>query len=496
MKKLTFLNLKTVIKYITKKTENIGAIKQKRYNKAYLQPMNTFAFFTVFQSNKVRRIFIFFCCLCGFTASLFLFYPGFISPDSLDQFTQALHGDYGNWHPPIMAGFWHLLLNFYVGPQPMLIFQQLLLWVGAGFLAEVIFKRLPLLSPLLFLLLAAPYVQNVAGNIWKDLHMSLSYFLAISLLIFFYFEKNRPKPWQSTLILLLIFYGTWVRVSGFPGSIPLLFLWFRLSFPSAFGSKRRVAVGIALVLAFSSLQLEKIISRFVLQAHDDHIEYKLIAHDLTGLSMRSRKLLFPPEIKSWKGFDTAYLFSHYQLMSFDNIWWNPDHKQILPNLTELQHKSLQAYWRAAILSYLPQYLKMKYEGSLYFIKIRESGNGMMIMHPYIKQNNFGFKLEPNSLRDKFFYRIEVRQYAWYMVPWYWMMINLLFLLLAFLPKLRTHRELLMVLACSALFYLIVHFFVYPADTELRYFYWYSLCTSLSVIFTISCWFLPREKSPD
>ena len=96
------------------------------------------------------------------------------------------------------------------------------------------------------------------------------------MLIFFYFEKTRPNPWQRVLILLLIFYGTWVRVSGVPGSIPLLFFWFRLSFPSAFGSKRRIAAGIALVLAFSALQLEKIISRFVLQANDDHIEYKLI----------------------------------------------------------------------------------------------------------------------------------------------------------------------------------------------------------------------------
>ena len=323
--------------------------------------MNPLALFKVFQSDLFRRVFIIFCCTIGFGLSFFLFYPGFISPDSLDQFTQALHGQYGNWHPPVMAGLWHLLLNFYVGPQPMLFFQLLLLWTGVGFLTDVFLKRQPWLSPLLFFLMAAPYVQNVAGNVWKDLHMSLSWFLALSLLIFFYFEGIRPKVWQRVFILLLIFYGTSVRISGFPGSIALLYFWWRLSFPDSFSGKRLFAAGIAILLAFFSLQMEKWISRYVLEANDDHIEYKLITHDLTGLSLRSGQLLFPPEITSWQGFDTAYLFSHYNLMSFDNIWWNPDHKQILPDLNEEQHKSLQKYWRSTILQHLPVYLKMKYQ---------------------------------------------------------------------------------------------------------------------------------------
>ncbi len=448
--------------------------------------MDLFSFLHVFRSDKIRRTLIVFSCTVGFSLSFYLFYPGFISPDSLDQFTQALHNQYGNWHPPVLAGFWHLLLSIYVGPQPMLFFQLLLLWTGVGFLTEVFLKRLPLLSPLLFFLMAAPYVQNVAGNIWKDLHMSLSWFLAASILIYFYFEDKKPKHWQSIFLLVLIFYGTWVRISGFPGSIPLLFFWWRISNSNAFASKIPASIVVAVLLSLFSLQMEKWISRYVLQANDDHIEYKLITHDLTGLSMRTGKLLFPPEITSWKGFDTAYLFSHYNLMSFDNIWWNPDHKQILPDLTAAQHKDLQSFWRSTIIRNLPSYLKMKYEGSLYFMKIRESGNGMMVMYPYIYPNNFGFKLPPNAWRDKLFYKIEVRMHAWYMVPYYWLIINLIFLVLALLPVFKGYRELLLVLATSALFYLMIHFLVYPADTELRYFYWYSLCTSLSVIFTIFC----------
>lgn len=423
-----------------------------------------------------------------------MFYPGFISPDTLDQFTQALHNSYGNWHPPVMAGFWHLLLGVFVGPQPMLLFQLLLLWGGLALLLDVILKHRPLLSPLIILLALAPYVQNVAGNIWKDLHMSLSWFFVLALLINFYFSSSKPKTWHNILILLLIFYGIAVRISGFPGSIPLVILWWRIVFGDSPRGRWRMALPASLIIVFLFLQLEGFISKKILHAHDDHIEYKLIAHDLTGLSMRSGQLCFPPEITTWRGFDTAYLFSHYNLVSFDNIWWNPDHKQILPDLSEEQHQQLHAYWRSAILHHLPQYLKMKYEGTLFFLKIRESGNGMMIMYPYIYPNNFDFKLSPNPLRDKFFYKIETRQRAWYMVPWYWLILNVLFLLIALLPALRAHRTLLLIISSSAFFYLAIHFFVYPADTELRYFYWYSLSTSVAIIMTFFCWGLPKSET--
>jgi hypothetical protein len=67
------------------------------------------------------------CCL----VSLFAYWPGELTPDSLNQLEQARTGHLTDWHPPLMAVIWELW------PQPavMLVIQIGLHWLGIGCLA-------------------------------------------------------------------------------------------------------------------------------------------------------------------------------------------------------------------------------------------------------------------------------------------------------------------------------------------------------------------------
>lgn len=437
------------------------------------------------RQNRLKIILCWSVCAAGFLIDFYAFYPGFMSPDTIDQFTQAMHNSYGNWHPPTLAALWHLLLKLWAGPQPMLLLQLFFLWMGTGLLMTALIRKSIWSAPVLLLMVLSPFVQNVAGNIWKDLHMALSWYLSLSIMIFYFLSGKRAGKLAASISLLLIIYGTWVRVSGFPGNIPLLYLWIMISPWSARVHKLWQRGLLALLMSGAVLIGEGLFSKHVIRAHDDHIEYKLMTHDMAGLSIRTGELCFPEIIKKWPGFDTSYLFSHYSLVSFDNIWWNPDNKSIIPHPEEKEFPAIKKYWRSVIMKHPWTYLQMKAEGFLYFLKIKDSGTGLMVMYPYIHSNNYGLTLQPTRMYQFMMPKIEKRYDALYMKPWFWVIVNFIFLAALFLPWLRSWRQMLLVIQLSALFYLAIHFFVYPADTEFRYFYWYTLSVATGAVMTLA-----------
>lgn len=274
--------------------------------------------FTGISNTKLRWLIVVVFSAFFAGCDFYLFYPGFVSPDTLDQFTQALHNSYGNWHPPTMAAVWHLLLPLWCGPQPMLILQLLFLWLGFAFLFDIALHRNKPAALFLLLLVLSPFVQNVAGNVWKDLQMSLSWFLAFAWITHAWYWKRQIAFTEFMLCLALIAYGTWVRLSGFPATIPILFFLWKNSTLSAKYRTTLIAVSVAIIMSFLSLKLEKAVSKNIIHAHNDYIEYKLILHDLSGLSIRTGQNLFPPSISKWFGFDWNYIKKNYPLARICN----------------------------------------------------------------------------------------------------------------------------------------------------------------------------------
>jgi hypothetical protein len=77
--------------------------------------------------------------LCG--ATLAIRWPGVAMYDSVAQYAQALSGQYTDWHPPIMARLWALLIPLWPGTAPFFLAQMLLWWGGLGLLAAALGRR-------------------------------------------------------------------------------------------------------------------------------------------------------------------------------------------------------------------------------------------------------------------------------------------------------------------------------------------------------------------
>jgi hypothetical protein len=139
----------------------------------------------------------------GFALLLAVNWPGQMSYDSVVQLADGRSGQYGSWHPPVMAWLLGLFDSLLPGTGLFLLFTALLL-----FCAWLLLLRgtregwgLPILMALLF---ATPQLLLYQGTIWKDVLFANAGILAFALL------AKAAARWRDTAprILLLLLCAT------------------------------------------------------------------------------------------------------------------------------------------------------------------------------------------------------------------------------------------------------------------------------------------------
>lgn len=113
-------------------------------------------------------------CAIAFWA---VFAPAIMSPDSVDQYAQAVTGRFRDWHPPIMAVILHVLLRCHGDIGALMLLQALATCLGVWFLSRRTIKRTGVpaeaqawLSFAVLLILLSPLspLPFAAMTFWKD----------------------------------------------------------------------------------------------------------------------------------------------------------------------------------------------------------------------------------------------------------------------------------------------------------------------------------------
>lgn len=415
-------------------------------------------------------------CTLGFIINFVAFYPGFMTPDSFQQYSQSITGNYNDWHPPAMAFVWHILNHIVQGPQVMLALQLLMLW-AACYNIMLLYKYRWWMTIIYMLFFLFPVIQNFSGYVIKDTHMAFSWLLASSMLLHLALSDKKSYSARSILILLLLAYGAWVRPNALPGVLPLLALF---AIVTTEKTSRRVVV---FICASAFIITGQIAIPKLLHAEKQYPENKIFLHDLTGIFVKTNTNVFPAILYSNKGFDTAYLRTKYHPATFDDIWWNSDGKTLLPDTSEEIKTTLKNAWKDAIIHNSRIYLQNRWEGFLYYLRLKKRSdfycNYYMNMYP--DPNEFGLKVNSNNVFYKLYNSMLERQKDYfYMNAWFWFFTN--FLLLLFIPI--VHRQLrwcYLSLVASGIFYKLPDFFVFQTDTDFRYFYWNSIACILAIL---------------
>ncbi|HMI18636.1 MAG TPA: hypothetical protein VK533_03745 [Sphingomonas sp.] len=249
-----------------------------------------------------------------FGATLAMRFPGVAMYDSVAQYEQAVDGTYADWHPPIMARTWSLLLHLHSGSAPF-FFLQMLFWWGGLALISAAFGRRAKHGPAALVLLVgiAPLWLGWATVILKDAQMACCLVGAAGLVAHWRLDE-RPLPrWALALALLLIAYATLVRGNAVFATIPFafaLFDWPRL--PKFWHKGAAVLAVIGAVLIINPL-----LNLYFFRAEHTGVENSLPLYDAAGIAHLAHLQTLPglaPE--GWaraeqKGCYTPYFWNPY-----------------------------------------------------------------------------------------------------------------------------------------------------------------------------------------
>ncbi|MGC4059030.1 MAG: hypothetical protein QM743_13080 [Chitinophagaceae bacterium] len=388
-------------------------------------------------------------------------YPGFMSPDSLDQYQQALSGKYTDWHPPVMAWIWHQLLYLHNGPQPMLLLNTLLFW---GAVAMIAFRIRNFALSLIFTLCSfAPCLLNFLGVIWKDSLLLSLLFLLTALL---YHLSDKPlKPFYRTLTVLFItslcLLAILIRYNAAAAVVPLLGALIYYQYPSKSLSRPLLyAFGLTAVLWLAAGK----INTTLCNGKSLHPEQQLMVYDLMGVASATHTNVFPGYLKNKLTLDTlpkVYSPCDGALFAIFHMGCTAS--------SEAQFEALSHCWRNEVLHHPIDVIRHKKRS--FMCLIRESS---LKTFPFIHPNPYGFQVNTGNPAYRLFIRYTENHFAYKLYnAWVYLAICVAVCcvsLVRLLYQKITSAALPTCISLSGLLYCLAYFFLSPCN-DLRYNYW-------------------------
>nr|VFK11750.1 MAG: hypothetical protein BECKLPF1236B_GA0070989_102412 [Candidatus Kentron sp. LPFa] len=429
--------------------------------------------------------------------SLSAFYPGVYTPDSGEQLYQALEGRYTDWHPPLMAWVWSILIGLTDSFTSLFFAHHIILLLAGfawiGFFARLGFSRLALLVPLL---LASPLLTNFSGVVWKDVGYAFSMLLAAGILANFTLSKRLTFFGIFSIFCLLVYaYG--VRMNGVFAVFPLLYAMFFI----VVKQKRRAISPLRIYFLAGSLA---IFSVFLIVSGIFYFKDKIIdaeksyafqyvqLYDIAGISAISGGDYFPEYIKSFKGYDIEKIKNGYGHGSANNLIYSVEPLLPLSN-DSLSQTELKSSWLASILHEPLAYLEHRWavfsflmEKKLYSQERVQSNEDRMSLFKRTNVNTDKINVVgvdfPGYLSSRRFIN-KTHSYALGSIiysGWFWLSILIVQMVsCAFLEK-SPFRFVLFTIALSGVLYILPYFVVSPASS-FRYLYWGSISGAFGVL---------------
>lgn len=291
----------------------------------------------VSQTVRARSNAAWIAAAAGLAGMIVLFYPGFMSPDSADQWMQARTGRYTSTHPALMALLWSVTDRIVPGPGGLFIVHATLFWFALGWLSRELFAR-PLAQIACVVLIGCwPPIFGTVAHLWKDVPM-----LAFALLALAALARDQRVAHRRWLLLALIAFAAACayRHNALPLVLPFVFF---LITPAAgarrLGARLAITAGLGVILAAVSTLPNR---------HPAVIERDVwpvtAIWDIAAVSIARDRMLVPPD---WRTDDLTVeeLRAAFQPWSNTTIFDTDKLRiSIYSDLTPEQRGSLRRAW--------------------------------------------------------------------------------------------------------------------------------------------------------
>jgi hypothetical protein len=404
-----------------------------------------------------------------------LFWPGVALFDSVYQYAQVLTGTWDDWHPPVMARLWALLLPLQRGTGPMFAFQLGLFWIGIGLLAAACARRGHGWAGWAMLVAGtALFLSCWMAAVLKDGQMVGALAAAGGIAGWYRLHERRLPLWAGAIVLVLLLYAVLVRANAVFAVVPLglaLFGWLGL---------RRIwaRLAVALVVTALIIVLTPAVNRGVFGARRSGVENSLLVYDIVGTAIRARAgdvAGLPPS--TWARMAAKGCYSEAAWGSIDEPGCVPD-----PRLTaEAWSPPLYRMWLETILRHPLGYAEHRlahFNVTMRLVVPAHLPNAMSPIDP--ESNGLGLGRAPNEVARAF----RSVGGVWTALPPAWPAFWLVLALVALWPAARAapspERDLalafLLSAVCGGLSYAVV-----SVASDLRYHLWTILAAALGLV---------------
>ena len=408
-----------------------------------------------------------------------IFYPGYMSPDSISHLEQATGvAHLTDWHPPVMTRLWGLLIGVTGHISSMLIFQLMLLVAAMFMLSILVYRhtrnRAWALSTYMILLL--PNIVNIAGVIWKDVQMAFSLTLAV-MLIWFAISSKKPLGRIATygiigLALLLILYAGMLRYNALFAVLPILFV-----LPRLFTKRLPVWSGLAGVIIglVVTIGATAVINQSSEKTHpitaiqlDDIVHVANLDGEHHGRWSMYKKIHDTCRDKT-KDIMNSYI-----------ICTTAAQREALKN----EHQAVFNDWLSTIIRHPIKYVS--YRLATFSIFLFPQPERMYIFQPGIEQNQVGAAVKNEYAISGLAAYIKGGTQAnipLIFQPWLYLAVLVFIYYKSGRIREQVQRRFTRAVALSGLIY-IVAYFPMAVAVDYRYIYWSVFATILSGLFTI------------
>jgi hypothetical protein len=302
-----------------------------------------------------------FCSLAAIVGLVLIslcFYPGYMSPDSVDQLRQARTHAFDDWHPPMMSLVWWVVERVIPGPFGMLILHNVLFWGGLALI--VYFTPLPSFLAVAAILLIGlfPPVFALLGTIWKDVGMAASLLLGYALILY---ADRRSSRTALMLGVGSLFYATAVRHNAVAATLPIA-LWSGFVAYRLFG---RLGHHVLLSLCFGistfiGVSLAAFQANHALTTIETYPFQQTLMHDLVAVSLKANTLYLPTYLvtDSLTASDLALI---YRPDDVNSLWRSHPSIILSPTSNRAHISELVNTWRDVIPGHMSQYLQHRWD---------------------------------------------------------------------------------------------------------------------------------------
>lgn len=411
------------------------------------------------------------CCL----ATVLVFAPGFLSPDSLDQLRQAQgKAPLTDWHPPVLSLVWRALIALTGSITSMLVLQSVVLWGALGVLAGCVWELTRSRGGSLAVLGVglAPFVLNFAGVVWKDVHAAFALLAACAVAFTGLRLRDRdPRPAVRWALLglgaLFLAYAMLVRKNAFVAAIPV-FVMLVLALWRAPGRRTWLTCTAALVAALVvpaaaiSLFAKPLQTKQGAQIMLDDLVHVLSVNELRSAdvppALRERLVASARECERVGALSDAY-WACYQRPA-DGLRGDSG--------------EITSLWLREMSGHVPGYLQ--YRLRLFATLLFETD---YVYKAGITRNDLGIKVAHPQLADMLGTYVEgmAADLRWLFRGWFWLTVALV---LAVRPGRGLFAMPVRALGISSAAYILGYLPIMPA-TDFRYVYWPALACALGLL---------------